>query len=515
MKKQQNYVVSFLMVIFLIVASCSDDIYDIAPPGDELSDANFFVSEPDAQAALIAVYDGIQKQSAYEGADFMRAENYPLGDIVVSTGEADDFTFGLLQWDAQWFRLGNYWNTFYIGITRANLVIERVSQMTDDQLEKDKRDVIVAQAKYLRAIMYFPLVRLFGDIPLVTAAPSLEGDLFPSRAPEAEIWALIRSDLTDAAEVLPLEWPESDLGRATKGSALAMLTKTSLFTQEYEKTAEYAEDVIALGQYGLESNYRDVFSDFNEWNQEIIFATRYSEQVVGGWADDNEGNINLPLTLTTGVPQNLVGDFGGWGGIGVSQGYKDSFEKNASDSIIDERWNSNFLTEGRKHPELDWVYRAEENNHVEPMIEATLIKYWYKGSEVGFYSGQDQVVSKFSEVLLDYAEALNELGRQEEALVQLNRIRSRAGLPDFSSSDSQEILLQIMEERRKENFTEHLLFSDLNRRGLFLDYVKENHVFKDQIDFNKPFLQTQPVHFPIPTAAIEVNPNLTQNEGYN
>lgn len=499
-----------------LVTGCGDDFFKVDPPGDQLSDANFFVGEPDAQAALIAVYDGIQKGAGYSGDVFSRIENYPLGDIIVSNGEPDDFNYAKLRWDRGFFRLGNSWSVFYRGIARANAVVDGVSNMTDEQLAPEKRNVIIGQAKYLRAIMYFPLVRLFGDVPLIVKAPSLENELFPARTPAPEVWNQIKQDLIDAAASLPTSWGEADIGRATKGSALATLAKVSLYTQEYANTIKYAEDLFALGEYDLLDEYRDVFSDYNEWNEEIIFATRYSETKVGGWGDDNEGTLNIPLYLPAGTPTEVSGSFGGWGGLAPTESYINAFERGgANDTIIDRRWYAQFLLEGRKHPDLNFVYDATKQTTTGG-FKGAFIKYWYKPADVnGIYSGQDQPISRFAEVLLDYAEALNEQGRTSDALTQLNRVRERAGLPEFVSSDKQAILVQIFEQRRVETFMESCMFSELNRRGMFLDWIKQRRTDLAELDLTKPYLNTVPILMPIPQSEREVNPNLTQNEFYD
>ncbi|NJN25161.1 MAG: RagB/SusD family nutrient uptake outer membrane protein [Cyclobacteriaceae bacterium] len=506
----------FLMaLVFVSLAGCGDDFFNINPPGDKLSDANFFVGEADSQAALIAVYDAIQKQATYQGDDFNRIENYPLGDIIVSTGEPDDYEFSNLNWDRGFFRLGNSWRAFYAGIARANKVIDGVSGMTDDQLVESKRLTIIAQAKYLRAIMYFPLVRLFGDVPLVLAAPSLENDMFPARTPAVQVWEQIKLDLMDASTSLPKAWSGEDVGRATQGSALAMLAKVSLYTKEYDQTIKYAEELFALNEYGLLSSYRDVFSDFNEWNEEIVFATRYQETKVGGWGDENEGQLNLPLYLPTGVPTELTNQYGGWGGLGIRDNFWNSFERDTDDKIIDKRFSAMFLMQGETHPTLPFTYDTLVN-FTTGNFPGAFIKYWYKPADVNqVYSGQDIPISRFAEVLLDYAEALNEEGRSDDALIYINKIRTRAGLPDFDSTDKDEILMQIMEERRKETFYEANLFSEINRRGLFLEWIKEKREDISKLNLNKPFLQTNPILMPIPLSELEINPNLTQNEGYD
>ncbi|MGB3778712.1 MAG: RagB/SusD family nutrient uptake outer membrane protein [Tunicatimonas sp.] len=513
--KNNSIISIFLMLLITCIYGCGDSFFETDPPGDQLTDANFFVGEKDTQAALIAVYDAIQKGAGYQGDEFSRIEWYPVGDIIVSQGEPADFEYAKLRWDRGFFRLGSSWRVFYNGIARANAVVDGVSNMTDEQLSSEKRALIIAQAKYLRAIMYFPLVRLFGDVPLIVEAPSLDNELFPARTPAAQVWDQIKKDLSEAAPELPVAWDDSELGRATQGSALTMLAKVSLYTQEYDQTIQYAEQVLNLNAYELLENYRDVFSDLNEWNAEIAFATRYSETQVGGWGDDNEGNLNTPLYLPVGVPNELTGNFGGWGGLAPTQSYLDAMPRNANDSIVDERFHAQFLLHGEKHPELDFVYDTAVQSTTGGFPGA-FIKYWYKPDDVnGVYSGQDQPVSRFAELLLDYAEALNEVGRTNDALAAINQVRTRAGLPDFVSSDKNEILLRIFEERRVETFYEHNFFSELNRRGLFLDWIRERRVDLDEIDLSKPFLNTTPILMPIPQTELEINPNLVQNPGYD
>ena len=502
-------------LITLICYSCGDKYYDIAPPGDQLTDANFFTSESDAQASLNGVYDGIQKGDAYRGEALGKAEYFPTGDMVPNSGEPDDMDFYNLNWERGWFRLESIWSVFYRGINRANVTIDKVGAMDASLIDQEAKDLIIAQAKYLRAIMYFPLVRLFGDIPLVTDAPSLDGVILPERTPAADVWAKIMLDLEEAAPVLPLSWDDANVGRATRPAALAMLSKMSLYTGDYNGTITYAEQVIAFDEHGLLADYRSVFADDNENNEEMIFSLQNRVLPGGGWRDDNEGALaGVQSELPGGIPTEVSSPFGGWGGFSPSMNLISAIETNAQDSIIDSRFLGQFLLDGMEHPDLDFVF---DTALYTTNTGVAFTKYWHEPnpSVNPTYNGTNRPIIRYAEVLLDYAEALNEVGRTSDAVAALNQVRSRAGLPDFTSTNSEAVLTQIFRDRRIETFWEHNFFSELNRRGLFLDWIRENRGDVDQLGLNKPFLQQQPIRMPIPRNERDVNPNLTQNSGYD
>lgn len=502
-------------LLTLVCYSCGDQFYDIDPPGDQLTDANFFTSESDAQASLNGVYDGLQKGATYRGEELSKIEYFSTGDAVPGAGEPDDRDFYNLEWERGWFRLEFVWQTLFNMINRANVTIANVEAMDESLIDAETRDVIVAQAKYLRAVFYFPLARLFGDIPLVTEPPSLEGELLPEATPVAEIWTQILQDLEDAAAVLPLSWDDANTGRATRGAALAMLSKISLYADDYEGTIDYAEQVIALGEHTLLPEYRSVFADENENNAEVIFSTQNRVIPGGGWRDDNEGAIALTQNeLPGGIPSEISTAFGGWGGYSPSMAIINSMETDDQDSIIDQRLRGQFLLDGMEHPDLDFVFDTAANF---TNTGVAMIKYWHQPNPAADpqYNGTDRPIIRYAEVLLDYAEALNEVGRTSDALAALNQVRNRAGLPDFTATNPEAVLDQIFADRRIETYWEHNFFSELNRRGRFLDFIRDNRSDIADLDLNKPYFQQQPIRMPIPIVELEVNPNIEQNPGYD
>ena len=169
-------------------------------------------------------------------------------DQLNYVGPYDNFTFsttgdGLDRW----------WNTLYVGVKRANVVIQFVPDIQMDDALKTR---YVAEAKFIRGLLYFDFVRAWGGVPLVT---SVNPPLHLGRATKEEVYALIIADLQFAADHLPLrsEYAASDKGRATKGAAQALLARVYLFMNDYINAEKYALDVITSIQYGLEPVYAD------------------------------------------------------------------------------------------------------------------------------------------------------------------------------------------------------------------------------------------------------------------
>src|SRR5690606_11833527 len=144
--------------------------------------------------------------------------------------------------------LDRWWTTLYQGIRYSNVVIEKIPDIGMDNTVKER---YIAEAKFLRGLYYFDLVRAFGGVPLITTT---EPDLRAPRSSAEDVYALIISDLQTAIDVLPEkdEYGSADLGRATKGAAQALLARVYLFRGDFTNAERYAMDVVNSGLYGLE-----------------------------------------------------------------------------------------------------------------------------------------------------------------------------------------------------------------------------------------------------------------------
>ena len=378
-----------------------------------------------------------------------------------------------------------------------------------ETLDADVKAKIIAQAKFLRAIYYYRLVNYFGGVPLVLEELDANSEMEIPRASAEEVWQQIETDLTDAIAVLPETWEGSDFGRATKGAAQGFLTKAYLWQEKWDDVVRVSEELINSGRYGLVmSSFRDVFRESNEDNEEIIFATQFR----GG--NDGEGSNIVYRTAPRGAPSEFTGS-GAWSNFVPQAHWVNAFEKDSEGKIKDKRYWDVIIGPGEPHQDMpDFVMPTSVPDGWSKTGYITT-KYWQKAT-IGM-SGVNAPVLRYAEVLLNYAEALNETGRSADAMTQVNLIRNRAGLdPKPTNLGKEAVLDAIFYERRMEFLWESAgAFSDLNRRGRFIEFIRENRPNFEELDVdNKPWLQTQPIRLPIPREAWERNKALEQNPGY-
>lgn len=504
MKKLQRYIL--ILSSAILVCSCGNEFLTLAPR-DRLTDENFFLTEIDAQSALTGVYGQLQPNETFgvsiDAADIEWAMS---GDLYEMDGAAARIEIHSLNLPASNTKIRDVYQQAYLGVSRANFAIEGVSQM--ENLDAELQSRIIAQAKFLRAIFYYRLVNYFGGVPLVLESLDATSEMEIPRASEEEVWQQVETDLREAAETLPDAWEGNDLGRATKGSALGFLAKAYLWQEKWSEAVEVSQEIEALGLYALEEDFREVFMEENEHNPEILFGTQFR----GG--NDGEGSNIVYRTAPRGAPSEFTGS-GAWSNFVPQTHWVKAFETDATGHIKDQRYWRSIIGPGEPHQDMPAFVMPENVPDGWSKSGFILTKYWQKAT-IGM-SGVNAPVLRYAEVLLNYAEALNEEGQSANAMEIVNKIRARAGLGakpiSLSKSD---VLDAIFYERRMEFIWESAgAFSDLNRRGRFLDFIKENRPNYDalQVD-SKPWLKTQPIRLPIPREAWERNKALEQNPGY-
>ncbi|RZK47652.1 MAG: RagB/SusD family nutrient uptake outer membrane protein [Pedobacter sp.] len=504
MKSITRYI-ALISIIF--IASCSKSYLEVQPT-DVLTNANFFKTENDAQAALIGVYAQLQPEATYGNLiDAANMDWTMSGDMYEQDQNTPRVQLEMLSLPADNTYTTQLYAGLYEGISRANVVIDRVGAM--DNLTASAKDMILAQAKFLRAIYYYKLANYFGGVSLVTSELNASSKLDIPRSPVAEVWKQIETDLTDAIQVLPASWTGANLGRATKGAALAFLVKTYLWQNKYAEAVTASEQIIALNVYGLEDDFRSVFKENNEHNKEIVFATQYSS--VNNGSDGSGLDVR---SAPRGAPSQYIGR-GANSNFVPHTPWINAFERDGTGRIKDKRYWGVVIGPGESHPEMPGFVMPLTFPNAHTKTGYIVTKYWQEASFVN--SGINAPIIRFAEVLLNYAEALNEVGRSSEAMEQVNLIRERAGLDDLNVNlDKDDVLDAVFYERRMEFIWEPAgAFSDQNRRGRFMAFIKANRADYDRIQVEtKPWLNQQPILIPIPQQAYDRNKSLTQNPGY-
>lgn len=487
-----------LLLTLLASNSCTDAFLDTKPT-DRLSDDSFWLTPEDATAGVNAVYQIMSRgNNARSGwidwipvvtNDVLYVDSNPLNDLIQR-----------FVWTSDNPRFNEVWSGSYQGITAANTVISRVSKMP---IADDVKAPLIAQAKFLRAVFYWVLQGGYGDVPLVIEEQNATSEINVPRTPRAQVLEQIAKDLTEAAADLPAKWDAVNTGRATKGAALAFLVKTHLYQGDWAKAAARAKEVVDLGVYDLEPNYRDLFKLSNENNEESVFEMQYRD-VLTGWGDSRPGHYLTQNSAPRGAG-NEYAPYGGWGNYIPPANLPQAFEAD------DERRPATFIMAGETFtPELGSVPFT-----MTPTITRTGMAFtkWWLGSlpNNNDHSPQNLPIVRFASVLLDYAEALNELGQTEEAYKQINRVRARAGLPPKPAGTKEQALDDIFKERRVEFIWEYFQWYDLTRRNRHVSHIKAFYPANESAKNIREFHRL----FPIPQNQLDANTALTQNEGYN
>lgn len=427
----------------------------------------------------------------------------------------------------------DYYRAKYDGIARCNLALKQIPQVEpDDVMSRERRDCLVGEAYFLRALYYFQLVRVFGGVPLVDFVVDSSDRWKQERASADEVYAHIISDLKNAENLL---WEKSqyspvDLGRATKGAAQALLCKVNLYRgdtqQAYEWGKKFIDSQYRTGKYSLCQRYFDNFTLAGENGPESIFEIQYMAEGTSDYGDGAIGGNGFTRgTFTTILvrPRTILN--AGWGWNHPTRNLYEEFEPN------DPRRE---YTIGI--PTDKYIGNTEINYLGNPYYN---YKYAYMETpEKGIALDHDArsplnyKLIRTSDLLLLFAEAAVEQGHNDEAKWALEEVRSRArsnatepdALPPFPNylgfTDNRESLIQaIRHERRVELAMEGHRWFDLVRWGIAYDVLNvktgtyASHESEEVKAEMANFIKGKHELFPIPMEEIQLNP-MTQNFGY-
>lgn len=449
------------LCIFILISGCTDFLQK--DPQGALTQASFPTSASDALLATNAPYAAVRNWNYNSGGypilDIMSDDAYKgsnTNDQLSTVGAYDNFTFnttgdGLDRW----------WATLYQGIKWANVVIEKVPAISMDTTLRNR---YVGEARFLRALFYFDLVRAWGGVPEVT---TLNPPLHLTRATSQEIYSLIISDLLYAEIHLmrKSELSSSDQGRATSGAAEALLAKVYLFRNDFPNTEIYAMKVIQSSEYSLEPNFIDANGMNGNNGVESIF-----EVGALGVEDYEGGGAQYANTQgVRGAPNR------GWGFNRPSIDLRKSFEPGdprLKGTIIDlgDTIDGVYIEGDIKVVGVDPVIIVDGNGDT-INIQCYNRKVWTPGEDTPTQWAHHRRLIRYADVLLMAAEALNENGNQTDALTYLNQVRNRARggnisvLPDVTITDKNLLRDKILLERRHELALEGERFWDLIRTG--------------------------------------------------
>jgi hypothetical protein len=514
------YKYCFAAMMVLSVTACKKSLdLNIENP-NRIDESNFWKTGADALQGINAVYGNFYRN----GAPYSRWLPYYMdvrSDDGYSTSPWNELrSISGLNITQYSFEVNiDTWAHHWRGVFRANQVIANVPGISMDETLKSR---YIGEAKFLRAIYYYNLVTIWGNIPLVME-PSQPNDK-PSQVPQEQIWAQIEKDLTEAIAVLPSSYTGEEIGRATKGAAYAKLGRVHLQQKEYQQAADALAWLITgpgAAMYDLMANYQDNFRHTTENNKESVFEVQFKMR------PENTGDDAPTSNVGTSRPPFFAPPGHGFNDANMHRWVVHEFlkEKSASGGR-DPRLAITALYDStdERGPDFTMVYgftfkaKNYDNNIKNRVWYRKYLDDYFRNKEFEVFNSPINFrVIRFADVLLMYAEALNAMGRTTDAYAHVDRVRQRAGLDKLSVSrpamNQTQFLQQLMHERITELTGESVRWNDLARWGYFDDASKLTELKARDPEFNN-FVMGRNKYMPIPQSEIDINPNLMQNPNW-
>jgi hypothetical protein len=506
--KTQNIIAILLASVFASCSSLDEE------PNSFLSTDQFYKTEQDAVAAVNGIYyqlnGDIAVQQPIYNALFNTGMEFMTDDVSAGPGSPnpDVRSLSILAHSATVIRGKEIWQQHYAGINRANVALENIPGIQFDEKLKNR---LLGEALFLRALFYFNLVRLYGDVPLSLKDQTKLSipELALERSP---VYQQIITDLQESITHFQAG-RTGEAGRATEGAAKSLLSKVYLTRREWDKAVAISDEVIN-GAYGydLVADYAQVFLPAFKNNKEHIFSVQFKANA------SSQSNSVTSREIMNGIP-GLSGSYGDQVTF-YTQGNDKFFSIYKLYTSKDKRKKVTFTTKYLSPTTNKWYSRLND-----PAIPGDSVpffnKYWDPAAVLQTsQSSANANILRFAEVLLINSEAENELnGPTPKAYAALNRVRHRAGLDDLTPGLSQDQFRDsVYLDRRLELVYEYQRWFDLIRqtgaeqtgvgpegRGTLLVNLHK---------VGKTNASARHYLFPIPQLEIDRNPKLTQNPGW-
>jgi hypothetical protein len=470
-----------------------------------ITQSNYFTTAAQAQASVTGIYPGLQtftSEEGYLGEAAWASIEFPVGHLA--SGGSSLYNNALIKHTNSSLEpvFRTVWVGFYNGIANANLAINRIPGIT---MNTTTQKALLGQAYFLRALYYYYLVRLYGDIPLITAPVDFASpDLNPARAPVEKVYQLIVSDLQQAENS---GLPNVDVtGKASLGAVKSLLASVYLTmagnplnkgAAYYQLAADKAKEVIDGKYYSLFPNYAYLHDRAHKNQGELIFQVQYLTGV-------KTNRLTEFITPSQAGISKLTGEIGS---VVPTNEFVSSYEPNDKRVQEQQFYFTQALAKG-------------STTRVVKFGEYALYKFWLNeaaGPSGDLNDDENWTLLRYPEVLLIYAEASNEIsGPTQAAYDQINLIRTRANLPPLSGLSKTEFREAIWRERYHELAYENKSYFDVQRTrqvynlstGHFVDAFSYHN--QTGATFNQQYLL-----WPLPQSELYVNPNLKpQNPGW-
>lgn len=460
----------------MLAFGCQDSFLDLAPLSNSNA-SNFYKTQEDFELAVNNAYSTLYTIYAAESGVSYCAEQMSDNATLYNVAgiQADRWAFKDYIVKPANTEVYRFWQNYYNALYSVNIVLEKIEGAA---LEETYKEQVRAEMKFLRGLYYFNMVRMWGEVPLVTRPVSAEESYDILRSPEVAIYDLVVEDLQNAADHLPLASEVSVPGKASKGAAQTLLGKVYLTLGDKDAAAQVLQEVVNSGQYALLPDYASLWIVSNKNTEESIFEIQYK----GG-----AGNPFSPYWTAFAPTENFVLTL--YGG-GMNQ-------------VTDDLWNAYEPGDPRRDLSIFTGY----TNKAGTFISIKFPKKWVD-STAQTVNGRELSDNNF--MVFRYADVLLMLSEATGDPTYLNQVRDRVGLPAFGSAgypvDQYPTLdLAIEHERRVELALEFHRWFDLKRTGRAIPVLTAK---------GKPVTEDK-LLLPIPEIVLQQNSALLQNPGYN
>lgn len=521
-----------LIGILAFTVSCSEDVLDVENK-NALTQYSYYKTADHAHQALVAAYDAIKGNGLY-GLRLVWVSNNMDDQAIYEKPNYEEFIYTADDESVKFI-----WGYLYRGVAKCNLALEKIPQIDDPELSDYLKERYVAEVKFMRSLYNFILHTRYYEPPLITEVitdmqAEFENASWPEYLEQIEKDLLGYEDesgeyVRGAIEVLPVEYGDADIGRASKGAALALLAKTYLYHEEWDQVKKYCNELIDLGVYELSTPQGTDSADFvyaflansssvdlvhkgriykAENNKESIFSIQFKD-------GDFVRNNYLPGWMIDGSAYNAYNGINGWRNISCSPEYEKEFEAtptHVSGISFDPRKFGTIFVPGdtvSSDPTSQYYGPFDPARHLLLNTGFGVKKYLYplyEGLAAPFNSPNDWRLIRYSEVLLMLAEAEYHLnGSSPLALDAINQVRARAGLELLTTITAKD----IVHERSCEFGFEGERFWDLVRWG------RIGGEWPDPKDYLDGYVQGKHEFFPIPTLELsKIKGSVKQNPGW-
>lgn len=557
-RKTISYTLGLLLSLSLY--SCNED-YLIKYPLDSPSSETFISNEQELNMAVTGAYNALYQAPKATPMPFPLTIDY-ASDIGWERNTNALQILGLGNADANNEFTSDFWNLLYVGIQRCNTILEKVENLNAVVPEAVLKQRI-SEVKFLRAYYYFFLNELFGGVPLLTKNVPLAESAIP-RASKDEINNFILAELDACVANLPEVATGSDLGRATKGAALALKSRAALFNKKYQEAADAAKAVMALNQYQLHNNFEQLFKYAGESSKEIIWAIQYKKGLATH-SISSQFYSRLMQGFSNKIPvQSLIDSYECTDGLNIDKSplfdpkkpFLNRDPRLTQTVVLPQTLSLGVIFETHPDSTMTWDYREATPKRIANTdatnAYATFSGYlWRKYADPIDFTDRSNselnaILFRYAEVLLNYVEAKVELNQIDNSVYEaINQVRQRpsVAMPAITTGKTQSQMRSIVRKERKyELAAEGLRLFDIRRWNIAHqvmpgdllgrirtgwlanapsidengtpNYAQVSNRAEMRVIEKRNFNAERDYVWPIPRIETEVNPNLTQNKNY-